>query len=115
MTQEMSSPFTDSIPMDQDFESPIVKEDVIPLEGAQASRKSFDTPELDLSKGKRKPFESELVDVVLLQNRVFDLVQSSMEKDLIIRKKDIRISELERENSDKASNISKLQENIKFW
>ncbi|CAH1413006.1 unnamed protein product [Lactuca virosa] len=109
VTQEMSSPFTESIPMDHVFESPVVEEDVIPLEGAQASRSSFETPELDISKGKSKLPNSELVDVVLLQNRVFDLEQSSAEKDLIIGKQDIHISELEKENSDKASKISKLQ------
>ncbi|CAH1450834.1 unnamed protein product [Lactuca virosa] len=112
VTQEMSSPFTECIPMDQDFESPIVEEDVIPSEGAQASGSSFETPELDLSKGKNKLLDSELVDVVLLQNRVFDLEQSSVKKDLIIGKQDIRIRDLERENSDKTSKILELQENL---
>nr|KAJ0201413.1 hypothetical protein LSAT_V11C600313940 [Lactuca sativa] len=105
--QEISSPFTESIPMDQDFESPIFKEEVIPSEGAQASRSSFETPVLEISKGKSKFPDSELVDV----NRVFDLEQSSTEKDLIIGKKEIRISDLEKENSKKSSKISKLQAN----
>ncbi|CAH1417800.1 unnamed protein product [Lactuca virosa] len=101
----MSSPIPESTPMDQDFQSPIVEEEVLPSEGAQGSRSSFETPELDISKGKSKFPNFELVDVVLLQNRAFDLEQSSAEKDLIIGKQDIRISELERENSDKASKI----------
>ncbi|CAH1440330.1 unnamed protein product [Lactuca virosa] len=98
--------------MDQDFQSPIVEEEVIPSEGAQASRSSFETPELDISKGKSKLPKSKLVDVVLLQNKVFDLEQSSAEKELIIGKKDIRISELEKENSDKPSKISEVQANL---
>ncbi|CAH1445587.1 unnamed protein product [Lactuca virosa] len=110
--QYIPSPTPGSIPMDQDFQSPIVEEEVIPSEGAQASRCSFETPELDISKGKNKLPESEFVDVVLLQNKVFDLEQSSTEKDLIIGKQDIRISELEKENSNKDSKISELQENI---
>ncbi|CAH1415665.1 unnamed protein product [Lactuca virosa] len=110
--QEMSSPFSERIPMDQDFQSPIVEEEVIPSEGAQASGSSFETPELDISKGKRKLPESELVDVVLLQNRVFDLEQNSVEKDLIIGKQDIRISKLEKENSDKDSKILERQANL---
>ncbi|CAH1452659.1 unnamed protein product [Lactuca virosa] len=110
--QDIPSPIPDPIPMDQDFQSPIVEEDVIPSEGAQASRSSFETPELDISKGKSKLSESEIVDVVLLQNRVFDLEQSSAEKDLIIGKQDIRISELEKENSNKDSKIYELQENL---
>ncbi|CAH1442428.1 unnamed protein product [Lactuca virosa] len=66
--------------MDQYFESPIVEEAVIPSEGAQASRSSFETPKLDISKGKsRLPALN---------------------------------CELERENSDKASKISKLQANL---
>ncbi|CAI9277795.1 unnamed protein product [Lactuca saligna] len=45
-------------------------------------------------------------------NRVFDLEQNSAEKDLIIGKQDIRISNLEKENSDKDSKISELQVNL---
>ncbi|CAH1412012.1 unnamed protein product [Lactuca virosa] len=89
VTQEMSSPFTESIPMDQDFQSSVIEEDVIPSEGAQASGSSFEIHELDISKGKIKFPKSKLVDVVLLQNRVFNLVPSSAEKDLIIGKQDI--------------------------
>nr|KAJ0202280.1 hypothetical protein LSAT_V11C600300170 [Lactuca sativa] len=92
--QEISSMFTESIPMDQDFESPLVEEEVISLEGAQASRSSFEIPVLDISKGKSKLPYFELVDVVLLQNR------------------EIRISELEKQNSDKASKILELQANL---
>ncbi|CAH1440096.1 unnamed protein product [Lactuca virosa] len=68
--------------MDQDFQSPIVEEEVIPSEGAQASGSSFETPELDISKGKSKLPESKFVDVVQLHTRVFDLEQNSAEKDL---------------------------------
>ncbi|CAH1416336.1 unnamed protein product [Lactuca virosa] len=68
--------------MDQVFQSPIVKEEFIPSEGAQASGRSFETPELDISKGKSKLPESEFIDVVQLQNRVFDLEQNFAEKDL---------------------------------
>ena len=39
------------------------------------------------------------MDADLLQNKVFDLEQSSTEKDLIIGKQDIRISELEKKKS----------------
>ncbi|CAH1425890.1 unnamed protein product [Lactuca virosa] len=85
MAQNIQSPLTESIPMDQDFEIPIVKEEVIPSEGAQVSRSSFETPELDISKGKSKLSDSEL---------------------------DIRISELEKESSDKALKISELQANL---
>ncbi|CAH1451087.1 unnamed protein product [Lactuca virosa] len=87
LIQEISSPFSEPIPMDQDFQSPVVKEVVIPSEGPQASGSPFETPELDISKGKSKLHESELVD-------------------------DIRISELEKENSNKDSNISELQANL---
>nr|KAJ0193794.1 hypothetical protein LSAT_V11C800400860 [Lactuca sativa] len=41
--------------------------------------RSFEAPELDISKGKRKLPESEFVDVALLQNRVFDLEQELQE------------------------------------
>ncbi|CAI9295426.1 unnamed protein product [Lactuca saligna] len=71
--------------MDQDFESPIVEQEVFPSEGAQASGSSFEAPELDISKGKSKQPESEFVDVALLQNM---------------------------ENSFKDSKTSKLQENL---
>nr|KAJ0196113.1 hypothetical protein LSAT_V11C700373830 [Lactuca sativa] len=93
--------------MDQDFQSPVVEEEVLPSEGAQASGSSFETPVLDISKGKSMLLDSELVD-----NRVFDLEQSSTEKDFIIGKHGIRISELEKENSDKASKISEVQANL---
>ncbi|CAH1440411.1 unnamed protein product [Lactuca virosa] len=82
------------------------------LQGAQASGSSFETPELDISKGKIKLPEFEFVDVVQLQNKVFDLEQNSAEKDLVIGKQDIRINELEKENYDKDSKISELQENL---
>ncbi|CAH1421156.1 unnamed protein product [Lactuca virosa] len=110
--QEIPSQIPEPIPMDQDFQSPIVEEEVIPSEGAQTSGRSFETPELDISKGKSKLPESELVDVVQLQNKVFDLEQNSAEKDLVIGKHDIRISELEKENSDKDSKILELQANL---
>nr|KAJ0211339.1 hypothetical protein LSAT_V11C400186270 [Lactuca sativa] len=48
----------------------------------------------------------------MLHNRVFDLEQSFVEKDLIIGKQDILINKLERENSEKASKISELQANL---
>ncbi|CAH1428241.1 unnamed protein product [Lactuca virosa] len=83
----ITSPITEPISMDQDFQSPIVEEEVIPSEGAQALGSSFETPELDISKGKSKLLESEFVD-------------------------DIRISELEKENSNKDSKISELQANL---
>ncbi|CAH1425399.1 unnamed protein product [Lactuca virosa] len=67
MIQEMSSLIPEPIPMDQDFQSPIVEENVIPSEGAQVSGISFEIPELDISKGKIKFPESELVEAVLLQ------------------------------------------------
>ncbi|CAH1413256.1 unnamed protein product [Lactuca virosa] len=70
---------------ENEFENFIQQKDGIPLEGAQALRSSFETPELDISKGKSKLPDSEL---------------------------DIRISDLERENSDKASKISELQANL---
>ncbi|CAH1415773.1 unnamed protein product [Lactuca virosa] len=97
---------------DQDVQSPIVEEEFILTEGAQASGSSFELPELDISKGKSKLPESKFVDVALLQNRVFVLEQSSAEKDLIIGKHDIRISELEKENSIKDAKISELQANL---
>nr|KAJ0194027.1 hypothetical protein LSAT_V11C800453500 [Lactuca sativa] len=98
--------------MDQDFRSPIVEQQVLPSEGAHASGSSFETPVLYISKGKNKLPDFELFDVVMLKNRVFDLEQSSAEKDLIIGKQDFRISELEKEKSNKASKISDLQANI---
>ncbi|CAH1419873.1 unnamed protein product [Lactuca virosa] len=110
--QDVPIPIPEPIPIDQDLQSSIVEEDVIPSEGAQASGSSFEIPELDISKGKSNLPESKLVDVVLLQNRVFDLEQSSAEKDLMIGKQDIQISELEKENSNKDSKISKLQANL---
>ncbi|CAH1422127.1 unnamed protein product [Lactuca virosa] len=67
---------------------------------------------MDISKGKSKLLESEFVDVALLQNRVFDLEQSSAKKDLIIGRQDIRISDLEKEKSIKDGMISELQENL---
>ncbi|CAH1441047.1 unnamed protein product [Lactuca virosa] len=112
VTQEMSIPIPESTPMDQDFQSPIIEEKVLHSEGAHDSGRSFETHELDLSKGKSKLPDSELVDVLLLQNRVSDLEQSSAKKDLIIGKQDIRISELENENSVKDLKISELQANI---
>ncbi|CAI9279247.1 unnamed protein product [Lactuca saligna] len=75
MAHNIPSPFTESIPMDQDFESPIVEEEVIPSEGAQASRAHL----------KHLSWTST---------------------------KDIRISELEKENSNKASNILQLQADL---
>nr|KAJ0207935.1 hypothetical protein LSAT_V11C500297960 [Lactuca sativa] len=110
--QEMSSPILESTPMDHDFQSPIIEEEVLPSEGDQASGISFETPDMDLSKGKNKLPNSELVDVVLLQNRVFDLEQSSTEKDLIIGKQYIRISEIEKESSIKDAKILELQANL---
>ncbi|CAH1443932.1 unnamed protein product [Lactuca virosa] len=101
MNQSIQSPFTESISMDQDFQRPIIEEEVIPTQGDQALRSSFESLELDISKGKSKLPEFELVDVVLLQNILFDLEQSSAEMDLIIGKHDTRISELEKENSIK--------------
>ncbi|CAI9274835.1 unnamed protein product [Lactuca saligna] len=58
--------------MDQDFESPIVKQKVFPSEGAQASGSSFEAPVLNFSKGKSKLPEYEFVDVALLQNKFGD-------------------------------------------
>nr|KAJ0226592.1 hypothetical protein LSAT_V11C100048590 [Lactuca sativa] len=107
MIQEIPSPFPEPIPIDQDFQSPI-KEEVIPSEGAQASGSSFETPKLDISKGKSRLPESEFVDF----NIVFDLEQTSTKKHLVIGKQDIRISELEKDNSDKDSKISELQANL---
>nr|KAJ0216516.1 hypothetical protein LSAT_V11C300151300 [Lactuca sativa] len=109
--QERLSSFPELTSMDQDVQSPIVEE-VIPLEGAQASGSLFETPELDISKGKSKLPESEFVNVIQLQNRVFDLEQNSTEKDLIIGKHDIQISNIEKESSDKYSKISELQANL---
>nr|KAJ0190199.1 hypothetical protein LSAT_V11C800412640 [Lactuca sativa] len=110
--QEIQSSFPKPNPMDQDVQSPVVEEKGMPSEGAQASGSSFETPDLDISKGKIKLPESKFVDVVQLQNRVFDLEQNLVEKDLIIGKQDIRISELEKKNSDKDSKISELQANL---
>ncbi|CAI9303328.1 unnamed protein product [Lactuca saligna] len=73
--------------MDQDFESPIVEQEVFPSERDQTFGSSFEAPELDISK-------------------------SSAEKDWIIGRQDIRISDLEKENSIKDANISDLQENL---
>ncbi|XP_023734028.1 uncharacterized protein LOC111881878 [Lactuca sativa] len=111
MAQDIQSPLPESTPMDQDFQSLIIEE-VFPSEGAQASGSSFEAPELDISNGKSKLPESGFVDVALLQNKVFDLEQSSVEKDLIIGRQDIRISELEKENSIKDAKISELQANL---
>ncbi|CAI9271696.1 unnamed protein product [Lactuca saligna] len=80
MIQEIPSLFLELIPMDQDFQSLIVEEEVIPSQGAQASGSSFETPELDISKGKINLPKYEFIDVVQLQNRVFDLEQNSAEK-----------------------------------
>nr|KAJ0225731.1 hypothetical protein LSAT_V11C100009100 [Lactuca sativa] len=91
MIQEISSPLPESTPMDQDFRSPIIEEVIFPCKGLRLLT-SFEAPELDISKGKSKLLESEFMDVALLQNRVFDLEQSSAEKDLIIGKQDLRIS-----------------------
>ncbi|CAI9270864.1 unnamed protein product [Lactuca saligna] len=110
--QEISSTLPNPAPMDQDFQSQIVEEEVLPLKGAQASRSSFETPELDISKGTSKLPESELVDVVQHQIKVFDLEQNSAEKDLIIREQDIRINKLEKENSDKDSKKSEIQADL---
>ncbi|CAH1429296.1 unnamed protein product [Lactuca virosa] len=110
--QEISSPLPKSTSMDQDFESPIVEKEVLPSERAQPSGSSFEAPGLDNSKGKSKLPESEFMDVALLQNRVVDLEQSLAEKDLIIGNQDIRISDLEKENSIKDAKISELQANI---
>ncbi|CAH1415800.1 unnamed protein product [Lactuca virosa] len=98
--------------MDQDFYGPIIEQEVLLSEGGQASGSSFEAPELDISKGKSRLPESEFVDVTLLHNRVFDLEQSSAEKDLIIGKQDIRISDLEKENSIKDAKISELKANL---
>nr|KAJ0210418.1 hypothetical protein LSAT_V11C400178800 [Lactuca sativa] len=68
--------FPEPIPMDHDFQSPIVEEEVIPSEGAQASGSSFETPKLEISKGKCKLPKFEFFDVIQLQNRVFDLEQN---------------------------------------
>ncbi|CAH1431975.1 unnamed protein product [Lactuca virosa] len=70
--QEISSTLHGSTSMDQDFECPIVEQEVLP------------------------------------SNRVFDLEQSSAKKDLIIGKQEIRISDLEKENSIKDAKISEL-------
>nr|KAJ0226848.1 hypothetical protein LSAT_V11C100030680 [Lactuca sativa] len=43
---------------------------------------------------------------------VFDLEHKSAKKDLIIAKLDIRINELEKENSDRDSKISELEVNL---
>ncbi|CAH1412922.1 unnamed protein product [Lactuca virosa] len=110
--QEISSTLPESTPIDQDFECHIVEQEVLPSVGAQASVSSFEAPELDISKGKSKLPESEFVDVALLQNGVFDLEQNLDEKDLIIGKQDIRISDLEKENSIKDAKISELQANL---
>ncbi|CAH1452650.1 unnamed protein product [Lactuca virosa] len=83
--QEISSLLPESTPMDQDFESPIVEQEVLPSEWAQASGSSFEASELDISKGKSKLSESEF---------------------------DIRISDLEKENSIKDAKISELQANL---
>ncbi|CAH1449528.1 unnamed protein product [Lactuca virosa] len=80
--------------------------------GAQASGSSFEAPKLDISKGKSKLPEFEFVDVALLQSRLFDLEQSSTEKDLIIGKQDIRLCDIEKEKSIKDAKISELQENL---
>nr|KAJ0208312.1 hypothetical protein LSAT_V11C500251320 [Lactuca sativa] len=44
MIQEISSPLPESTPMDQDFQIPIIEVVVLPSEGAQASRRSFEAP-----------------------------------------------------------------------
>ncbi|CAI9280697.1 unnamed protein product [Lactuca saligna] len=99
-------------PVKNYIESPIVEQEVLPSEGPQASGSSFEAPELDISIGKSKLPESEFMDVALLQHKVFVLEQNSAKKDFIIRKQDIRISELEKENSIKDAKISKLQANL---
>ncbi|CAI9260041.1 unnamed protein product [Lactuca saligna] len=71
-----------------------------------------ETPELEISKHKSSFPESEFVDVIYLKNRVFDLEQNSTEKDLIIGKQDIRISEIEKEKFDQDSKILELQLNL---
>ncbi|CAI9280058.1 unnamed protein product [Lactuca saligna] len=83
--QDILSPLPESTPMDQDFQCPIIKEVVLPSEGAQASGGSFEAPESDISKGKSKLPEIEF---------------------------DIRISKLEKENYIKDANISELQANL---
>ncbi|CAI9269374.1 unnamed protein product [Lactuca saligna] len=110
--QQSTQEIFDFGPLMQDFESPVVEQEVFPLEGAQASGSSFKGPDLDISKGKNKLTESEFVDMALLQNKAFDLEQSSAKYDLIIRRQEIRISDLEKENSVKDAKISKLEANI---
>ncbi|CAI9278855.1 unnamed protein product [Lactuca saligna] len=43
--QEISSPLPESTPMDQDFESAIVEQELLPSEGAQAYGISFKAPD----------------------------------------------------------------------
>ena len=64
------------------------------------------------SKGKVISLESEPVDVIGLQCRVFELEQGSVEKDLMIRKLDVWVSELETDNYEKDKKISELQANL---
>ncbi|CAH1423282.1 unnamed protein product [Lactuca virosa] len=83
MTQNIPSPVTESIPVIQEISSML--------------------PE---STPMYKDFQSPIIEEV-----VFPL-KSSAEKDLIIGKRDIRISDFEKENSIKDAKISELQANL---
>ncbi|CAI9279086.1 unnamed protein product [Lactuca saligna] len=61
--QNISRTIPKSTPIDQDFESHIVEQELFPSEGVKASGNSFKALELDISKGKSKLPELEFVDI----------------------------------------------------
>ncbi|CAH1416285.1 unnamed protein product [Lactuca virosa] len=109
--QNVSTPVEPS-PMAQNIESTFIESSPVMQEISTPGLSSFEALELDILKGKSKLPKSEFVDVARLQNSVFDLEQSSAEKDLTIGEQDIRINTLEKENSVKDAKISELQANI---
>ncbi|KAI3779408.1 hypothetical protein L2E82_09125 [Cichorium intybus] len=110
----------DSNPMDLDNQSPIqevvyesvVEEAMVPTTELKAGGSSSNPPPVDTSKGKNIMFESEFVDVVSLQNLVFELEQKSTKKDLLISNLDIRVTNLEKENAAKDKKIFQLEANF---
>ena len=88
------------------------QETATPIEVTHGVGSSSAPTAMGRSRGKRAVPGSELVDVVNLQNRVFQLEQESSENDLLIGKLDVRVSELEKDNSAKDAKILEPQTNL---
>ncbi|KAL4562004.1 hypothetical protein LXL04_034192 [Taraxacum kok-saghyz] len=98
--------------MDQDVIAPSTDEITIPSPETLVGGSSSAPPELNIFNDKGKLPESEFVDVVHLQSRVFQLEQESSSKDLIIGNRDVRVGELEKHNQEKNAKILDLQANL---